>query len=178
MRLTILIILILFICIYINKINEINEIQGIDPYGVVAYINEESDKKNYIDGHFTGLQWQCIEYARRWLLQMKGITFGNVDNAEDLWKLTYINETYEFTNVIYGIPPIGALLIYKKTKKNPFGHVAVVVNVHQNGEVDLAEQNFSKKKWKGSYSRRINIKDPDIIGWKIIKSKSTLKSLP
>ena len=179
MRIIILIILILFTCIYINKINDIQgtdlqgtDLQGIDHYGVIAYINYKTDEKNYVNGQFTGLKWQCVEYARRWLIQVKGIIIEDVETAEDLWKLktvTSINgKTYKFMNVTNGIPPVGSLLIYKKTNKYPFGHVAVIVDVHENGEIDIAEQNYSLEKWKG-YSRRITMKDSDILGWKIIK---------
>lgn len=148
------------------------KIQGIDPYGVISYVNYGSDEKHYVNGQFTGLKWQCVEYARRWLLQVKGIIFEEVDNAEDLWKLKTafsVDGIHKFKNSKKGIPVIGALLIYKKTKKTPFGHVAVIVDVHENGDIDVAEQNYSSKKWKNSYSRRINMKDPDIIGWKFIK---------
>jgi len=146
------------------------KIQGIDHYGVVAYVNDGTDKKNYVDGQFTGLQWQCVEYARRWLLQVRGITFDAVETAEDLWKLktaTSVQGTHRFKNSKKGIPTVGALLIYKKTNKVPFGHVAVIVDVHENGEIDVAEQNYSLKKWKG-YSRRIHMTDPNIIGWKTV----------
>jgi molybdopterin/thiamine biosynthesis adenylyltransferase len=130
MRIIILIILILFICIYINKINDIQgtDLQGTDHYGVTAYINYKTDEKNYVNGQFTGLKWQCVEYARRWLIQVKGIIIEDVETAEDLWKLktvTSINgKTYKFMNVTNGIPPVGSLLIYKKTNDMRSYHIS------------------------------------------------------
>ena len=37
-----------------------------------------------MNGQFTGLKWQCIH---SWLIQVKEITFEDVANTEDLWKL-------------------------------------------------------------------------------------------
>lgn len=159
-----------------------DEIQGIDHYGVVAYLNKGPHKgeKNYVKGHYTGLKWECVEYARRWFIQMRGITFEDVATAEDLWKLKTAKEITTGKNITFmngtrkngkgmqatSMPPVGALLIYRKTNKDPYGHVAVVVKVNRV-TVDVAEQNYSLKKWKG-YSRRVNMTDPDIIGWKNI----------
>ena len=146
-----------------------DEIQGIDHYGVVAYFNKGLHKgdKNYVNGQYTGLKWECVEYARRWFIQVRGITFEDVATAEDLWKLktAKAKSKIAFTNG-KGIPPVGALLIYRKTNKAPYGHVAVVVKVNRV-TVDIAEQNYSLKKWKG-YSRRVHMTDPDIIGWKMV----------
>jgi len=128
------------------------------------YYNRETDEENYVNGHFTGLKWQCIEYARRWLITVKDATFEKVNNATDIWSLqkaTLLDSTkVDFINApITEIPPIGALLIYRKSSMFPKGHV--VVKVHQNGEV--VEQNYSNK-WQGI--RCVNVKKE--LGWKII----------
>lgn len=155
-----------------------NYVQGVDPYGVVAYIHrEENEKEYYLNGHFTGLQWQCVEYARRWMMLIKGVTFPSVDTAYDLWNInqaTLLTDgtPYEFINVLNQAPshpPVGSLLIYRKTNEFPHGHVAVVVHVHSNHEVNIAEQNQSIELWKKDYSRRIHAnKEKDLIGWKIL----------
>ncbi|CAF4700398.1 unnamed protein product, partial [Rotaria magnacalcarata] len=31
------------------------------------------------------MKWQCVEYARRWLLIRKGCMFGRVHAALDIW---------------------------------------------------------------------------------------------
>ncbi|MDP2193741.1 MAG: hypothetical protein Q8K36_04385, partial [Alphaproteobacteria bacterium] len=33
----------------------------------------------------TGMKWQCVEYARRWLIQNKGLTFDDVTYAWQIW---------------------------------------------------------------------------------------------
>jgi len=167
--------------IWICYIQSINYIQGTDPNGIVAYINQEGlEKPHYINGHFTGLQWQCVEYARRWLIVMKNVTFKSVYSADDIWNLKYVhsittNDKYKFINhPIWSKkgnnkPPIGSLLIYKKTKDYPYGHVAVVVGHAKKSFVYVAEQNESILKWTNSYSRKININtEKNLYGWKII----------
>lgn len=161
---------------YVNR----NDIQGVDPHGVVAYVNHVSDNEkekeehNYYNGHVSGLKWQCVEYARRWLMCMKNITFQSVENASDIWNLSYVssldNPSIRYEFVKDNIPRVGSLVIYRKTTKFPYGHVAVIVNVHENGEIDIAEQNQNVEKWKYNYSRRIRLEhEPDVIGCKSVK---------
>ena len=167
MILIILLILIIILCIIFGYNAYNNRIQGIDYYGVIAYVNTNNGK-NYLNGHVTGIKWECVEYVRRWLMIVKGVTFEDVATAEDIWELktakSLKGETLAFING-KGIPPVGALLIYKKTNKYPYGHVAVVVDVNDD-IIYVAEQNYSLKKWQG-YSRRVDRKDP-VIGWKNI----------
>lgn len=33
------------------------------------------------------MQWQCVEYARRYLITKLGVTFASVDGAEDVFDL-------------------------------------------------------------------------------------------
>jgi hypothetical protein len=43
-------------------------------------------------GHFCGYKWQCVEYARRWLIQVKGITFRSIPMAYHIFQLDYFNQ--------------------------------------------------------------------------------------
>lgn len=38
----------------------------------------------------TGMMWQCVELARRYLFLTKGVLFGSVDGAEDIFALTSV----------------------------------------------------------------------------------------
>ena len=52
--------------------------------GVEAYSNykpEDGYLKNYVNGVYTGNKYQCVEYARRWLILVKYITIPNVGCA-------------------------------------------------------------------------------------------------
>lgn len=119
---------------------------------------------------FTGWKWQCVEYARRWLIQNKGITFSSVDFAYMIWDLEHANKILtlektplaKFTNhESFVKPEIGDLLIYDISYAPLTGHVAVVVGL-EGKEIYIAEQNVSGKKWQDSYSRRLPLIEKNI----------------
>lgn len=35
---------------------------------------------------YSGVKWQCVEYARRYLIMVYGVTFESVDNAFNIWE--------------------------------------------------------------------------------------------
>lgn len=122
--------------------------------------------------HYIGLVYQCVEYARRWWMQNKGITFGDVDGASDIIYLDevkdiYSNESFPLGRSINGSanrpPMVGDLLIYYAQVHLPtwrFGHVAVVVDVDlEQGFISVAEQNYNNKLWLKSdgYARKIKL---------------------
>jgi glutathionylspermidine amidase/synthetase len=137
---------------------------------------------------FTGMKWQCVEYARRWLIENKGVTFGDVQYAYNIWDLPsgetianhervplqrFINkETKE-------APQVGDLLI-NSVKLAITGHVSVVVGVEQDS-ITIAEQNYFNRPWEGkNYARRLlldkdsqgryRVFDDSLIGWVRIKT--------
>lgn len=169
--------LLLFL-VYIILSSQIRERrQGIDPNGIVAYKNNNSTEHNHYLGVFTGLKWQCVEYARRWLIINKGVTFESIPDASDIWTLDTVSllstgERIPFHSSSSGIPPVGALLIYKKSEVLPHGHVSVVVGVTEY-EVQLAEQNWTGDEWQSNYARTLPIQEgtimnQDLLGWKYI----------
>lgn len=141
--------------------------------GTVAYSNQEntyvSDHSHYIvyngNSIFAGMKWQCVEYARRWLIEQKGFSFGQMDYAINL---PYINEMYRisephkllrlthFLNAQSSQSlKIGDLLIYDTTYAPITGHVAVVVDISDT-HVFVAEQNHDNTSWENfHYSRKI-----------------------
>lgn len=151
---------------------------GIDHHGVPSYQNKGSSSPNYYDGVFTGLKYQCVEYARRWLLQVKGYTFTNVDHAYEIYDLPEVVQAETtLSRPFLSIPSTssdiqhGDLIIYRKSNVFPHGHVAVASKVDKE-YVYLSEQNYSSKKWKDKYARKISkasLNDGSIIGWKRIK---------
>jgi len=161
------------------------EIIGITDQGVIAFSNENSNHQaNYYQGIYTGLKYECVEFARRWLIIVYGITFESVDRAKDIYHLNYF---LSVLNPLQKIPikkcingsnniSLGDLVIW--TNKGEFlehGHVAVVVKIKDN-QVYIAEQNTTNNNWNGKkYSRKLlfnnNIlvdkeyPDTEIIGW-------------
>lgn len=110
--------------------------------------------------HYIGLIYQCVEYARRWWMKNKGITFGDIDSAYEIIYLTegkniYTNTYFPLMRSINGSakrpPKRGDLIIYYPSMDNPkwhHGHVAVVVDVDlEKGTVSLAEQNYNNLVW-------------------------------
>jgi hypothetical protein len=107
---------------------------------------------------FSGLSWQCVEYARRWWMLNLGIQFDSVDTADQIFDTQHAIRLADSQKI-----PVKHLLIYAKRKDNinfQYGHVAVVVKVNLNrGYIDVAEQNYDNKKWESenSHSRRISL---------------------
>jgi hypothetical protein len=88
----------------------------------------------------TGLKYQCVEYARRYLFQRYGVVFPDVMGAVDIWRLTSVHAPHDETARFHlgryrndddadRIPEIGSLLLYPIQPDMPFGHVAVIVDV-------------------------------------------------
>ena len=180
------------------------ETECVQPYGVVlgtttqdvkAYSNCQSKCVNYQPNRFndvyTGVKWQCVEYARRWLLVNKGAVYGDVETAADIWDkidhLTHVATKKKIPleshlNGSTHAPMVGDLLIYARALYDT-GHVAVIINIdHDNGIIEVGEQNYKNEFWPDNYSRKIKfIKDNNqfwvldsyLLGWKQIAGKKT-----
>ncbi|RNF23396.1 D-alanyl-glycyl endopeptidase-like protein [Trypanosoma conorhini] len=148
--------------------------------GVFAYSNcneDYSSKENSTllgkDKLFTGLGWQCVEFARRyWMLRGTPVpaSFEKVAGAADIWSLTSVQlldgstkPLLKYANNVSArdggsAPRVGDLLIYPRQEGGfPFGHVAVVVAVKSESLL-VAEQNWDNKVWPAphhNYSREI-----------------------
>jgi len=165
---------------------------GESPLGVTAYSNcndacviFEPHRHNEI---YTGIKWQCVEFARRWLLQQKAVVFGDVDIAADIWNLQQVQnpvskESFEFSSVVNGanlLPQQGDLLIYGEEFLGT-GHVAVVTGINNKlRTIQVAEQNYDNAKWQNNFAREITytyindqywLLDQYLVGWKrVIKN--------
>jgi glutathionylspermidine amidase/synthetase len=169
------------------------KVLGTSASGVEAYSNCQSKCKiftpNKLKGVYTGIKWQCVEYARRWLLVNKGAVYGEVDTAADIWNkidhLTHVatNKKLPLRSYLNGSkqsPQVGDLLIYARAYYDT-GHVAVVTNVnHEKGVIEVGEQNYSNESWPGDYSRTIELikkndnywlLDEYLLGWKHIQNQ-------
>jgi len=161
---------------------------GKSPRGIEAYSNCQSGcvifEPNQSNGTYTGIKWQCVEYARRWLLVNTGAVYGDVDIAADIWdKIDHLTNVKTKKPVpletrLNGstqAPAVGDLLIYAKAF-NGTGHVAVVTGVDiKNGLVEVSEQNFNNESWPDDYARKIMLiskgenywlLDGYLLGWK------------
>lgn len=170
------------------------KVLGKSDDNTIAYSNCSSDcvyfSPNKYLGTYTGIKWQCVEYARRWLLKNKRVVYGDVDYASDIWKLSFVTnpkgKKFNFTTHLNGTnkaPEIGNLLIYS----NEFlgtGHVAVITGINiKKGFVLLSEQNYDNTEWQGNFARKVDIivknkqywiLDSYLLGWKRVEKKSKL----
>lgn len=161
--------------------------------GVVSYSNEgatvESSTDNYFDGIFTGTKWQCVEYARRWLIITQNLTFVVIKCASDIWHLNSLENPFDSqVTPLYRIqngskckPNTGDILIYKRTMNTPVGHVAIITGVHSSS-INIAEQNWNSELWPGDYSRALKMVEIEkeyfivddeyvVLGWLVYKNK-------
>ena len=154
-------------------------ILGKDYYNITAYNNQSTDIPNFVSNKiYSGLQWQCIEYVRRWYILVLNLTFPSIKYAIDLWKIDYVNDPitnkqYRFYSVPNGSnrePTPGDVLVFKPSRLYPYGHVAIITRLDKDA-IYLAEQNMDTKRWVRKYSRKIKrrvdtIIDPLVLGWK------------
>ena len=165
---------------------------GIAPGGVVAYSSHynsaDPDKyptrSSYIafhNGIYTGYKYQCVEFARRWLVAAAGITFGDVNMAYqifDVERFVPVREHEEDGRTALRraeLHPPAAREINGGRKHRPLqgslllwhpegyfehtGHVAVVTAATEEF-VRVAEQNVSDRKWPDGqdYARELPVK--------------------
>jgi len=95
---------------------------GIDYYGVPAYINNFIQKHHYVKKIYTGIEWECVEYVRRWYIQIFNLTFSPIENAVDIWNILYVyhlvtKKKFRFVSIANGSnvePEVGNILVFKK----------------------------------------------------------------
>ena len=93
--------------------------------------------------------WQCVTYAR---------AISGVDIHGNAW--TWWDQAagrYERGDT----PKVGAVMSFKKTAKNPFGHVAMVSEVVSDREVLLTHANWSRR---GGIERNVRAVDVSAAG--------------
>ncbi len=166
------------------------DVLGESPAGIAAYSNCDSDcvifEPNRLNEIYTGIKWQCVEYARRWLLNEKSVVFGDVDIAADIWAQEQVinpltQHVQKFESIVNGasnLPQRGDLIIYGKDYLGT-GHVAVVVEINKAQQtIHVAEQNYDNSKWTTNYAREIKytnynnrfwLLDSYLIGWKRVE---------
>lgn len=171
-----------------NCVTGYGELLGKTKNGVEAFSNCNNKcivfEQNFFDNSVSGIKWQCVEFARRWLMENYGLMFKSVNIAADIWSDvdSYINiendSKMSVTSILNGstsLPVRGDLLIYNKSLFGT-GHVAVVTAVSvKDKQIYIAEQNYKNEKWMEDHSRSIMYKEvegrfwldeSDLLGWK------------
>ncbi len=173
---------------------------GYAPGGVPAYSSDyataDSEQlptrhhyRQYLGEIYTGYKWQCVEFARRWLLLNCGFVFDDVAMAYEIFRLRQVHAQDErgtlplkaFANGCQCKPAPGSMLIWDEGGEfDVTGHVAIITAADQ-AQVFIAEQNYEHHAWPEGcdYSRRLTldigadgeywIRDPHkrnkILGW-------------
>ena len=137
--------------------------------GEVAVHQQQPDAARF---QYIGLTYQCVEYARKWWMKNRHLTFGDVDSAYNILYLTEgsdirTHETIPLARSLNGAarrpPQRGDLLVYAADRADPewrHGHVAVVVAVDlERGQVALAEENYDNRPWRQpqGFARQIQL---------------------
>jgi hypothetical protein len=101
----------------------------------------------------TGVAWQCVEYARRWLLLTHGIWLPDVQVAGHILYLrpeqyTTIDgaaltekDVVNVRNRSFTCPTANSLIIYPQTRRNVVGHVGVISEVVLD-DLEVARREF------------------------------------
>ena len=153
---------------------------GYAPYHIPIYYNSTYFSKNDFmnkgkegstyAGLIYGMKYQCVELARRWLIQARNHTFDDVPNATEIFKLksatnilTHKKTPFiRFLNIGTNTPEFGDIIIWKKQGQyKKHGHVAIVSKVISPHIVTISEQNGETKNGK----RNINVHNDTILGW-------------
>ena len=160
--------------------------------GVKAYSNSKFGRnsgKNCSSGCFTGYKYQCVEYARRFMIETKQLTFDKIKCAYNIWDLNSFEHIhsgenfpfFKFPNFSLSLPKVDSMLIFDKGKGAPYGHVAIITSVNvREKHIKIAEQDEKNSKWKSNYSRKLKLEIIDgcsvlsykypIIGWISLES--------
>ena len=147
--------------------------------GVDAYSNQlgktNSLDPNYYNGIYTGQKWQCVEFARRYLIMKEGITFSDVDSAFEIPKAQFKTLDGILVKMSNDLKQ-GSLIVWPKDneksnkqsdekgyeKRSPDGHVAVVSFITPFG-VTVVEQNYIDS-WFHRFIKTSELKNVTIIG--------------
>ena len=128
----------------------------------IAYKEDTGLKED----HYTGYKFQCVEYARRWLINNMKCTFGDINHAAHIFeKISHVNDLINeskklfqgFKNSNENFPKYGDLIIFPKFYGQPWGHVGVITGVNPDkGYYEISEQN-NENYWEDptSYARRL-----------------------
>ena len=157
-----------------QEIDSFNEV----PVYFNGSVSNVSGRNLSSNGYNYGLKYQCVEYVKRYYYDHLNHSMPNsYGHAKDFFnpnlsdgQINSERNLLQFNNPSKTKPKVNDLLIFDKTKFNPYGHVAIISKVSEN-QIEIVQQNagaysssrdkfnleFSNEKW--------NIENPGILGW-------------
>ena len=147
---------------------------------IEVYYNGNSDNvlgRNLThDGYNLGLQYQCVEYVKRYYYYVYNHKMPNsYGHAKDLFnkslpdlKLNKKRDLYQFKNGSTYRPLPGDILVFGPSKTNPYGHTGIVT-VSNGNFCEIIQQNVGQKTREvfeiSEINNRFWVIDRDMIGW-------------
>lgn len=129
---------------------KIDSLNGVFVYynGAVGNVVERNTS---IDGYNIGLKYQCVEFVKRYYYEYLNHKMPNsYGHAKDFFDQSLADNTLnearnlmQFTNGSIQKPQVNDIIIFDKTKFNPYGHVAIVASVDKN-YITIIQQNTGK----------------------------------
>jgi hypothetical protein len=164
--------IILFIIKLVTNNDELVGVwNGVSIYSNKNYSNNHNNdnlnnnsNSNYYNGIYTGIKWQCVEFARRYLIVTHGITFSDVTSAFQIpdAKFTTLDgkQNIEVRNDLQ----VGSLIVWPKNymTNSVDGHVAVVSSITPTG-ITVVEQNYDNKNKINRFIRRDDMRNTTIL---------------
>ncbi len=161
-----------------QKIDSFNNIEVYYNGG----INNVEDRNTSKDGYNIGLKYQCVEFVKRYYYEEYNHKMPNsYGNAKDFYNsaikdgnLNKDRNLIQCSNPSNFKPTIGALIVFRGTMFNKYGHVAIISKV-SNTEVEIIQQNPGPYKKSREtfelvkYEDKWEIKNSKILGWLKIK---------
>ncbi|MGH1383917.1 MAG: CHAP domain-containing protein [Kordia sp.] len=156
---------------------ELDSFNNVSVYYNGAVNNVE--KRNVTkDGYNLGLQYQCVEYIKRYYYEHLNHKMPNsYGHAKDFFnstvkdgKLNTQRNLIQYTNGSISKPETHDILVFQASWYNSFGHVAIVTEVTENS-VTIIQQNagpFSSTRVSYDLILEDNsweILDNKIVGW-------------
>ncbi len=150
--------------------------EGIKVYYNGKSIRHVQGRHLAYDGYNYGLKWQCVEFVKRFYHQKYGHKMPNsYGHAKDFFKKDLQDVAYnserglmQYRNVRYEKPRVNDIVVYDAYKNNPFGHIGIIAEVHDD-HIILIQQNVGKKSRQKltlvEYNGIYTIADFDILGW-------------
>jgi glutathionylspermidine amidase/synthetase len=161
-----------------NSASKFGTVIGVAPGGVEAFSSDyktawrlptAANFRHHHRGVYTGMRFQCVEFARRYLVHTRGVTFGGVGMAYEIMDLPH------FTRVDFGAPAgrggdaaagvgcpvvktrngaaggarpvLGSVILWHPTGYyRRTGHVAIVTAA-TDAYIRVAEQNITDAPW-------------------------------
>jgi surface antigen len=121
--------------------------------GVYVFYNGSVDnvsgRNTTADGYNLGLQYQCVEFVKRYYWQyLKHKMPDTYGHAKDFFaanladgRLNTVRNLLQYTNPSTSAPQVNDLLVFSETDFNPYGHVAIVSKVDA-AQIEIIQQNM------------------------------------